>query len=122
MGVEHNVAQMLALAAKLGMPERFPGGLVIDEATIRREGPDPFLFAISEFGTQLYWFHRRPNPWDSLSRFLECTGANLPGVRYWIIGGRPEPVEVVNSRDGESAPRERDVLAHFRPTPRGQTQ
>ncbi len=94
-GADGHIEQLQGIARRLGWPGAcYPSDLACDAAAIRRHGPQPFVFAIAPWGTQLYWFHLDPNPWKSLTAFLKSTARELPKVRYFIVGADRQPIEV----------------------------
>ena len=100
--------QIRSLSLAHGMPgPAYAGALEGDAARIAIHPNSEFVFALSPFGTALYWFHEQPNEWGSLTGYLRSTRSNLPGGRYWLIGVRAAPIEL-----GEE-PNVREILSHL---------
>ena len=103
-----HIAQIEAIAEQLGWPDTRFNDVACDAAAIRRMGDMAFLWAIADFGTDIYWFHLTPNPRKNLRHFLKVTHQELPNVRHYIVGLASEPIDVT----GASA---REILEHFHP-------
>lgn len=87
--------QIRALARTHELPQvLYRQDLEWDVVELSRHQGEPFVFALAAWGTQLFWFHLKPNPWGTLERFLGSVGEALPGVRYWLVGLEREPIEL----------------------------